>query len=398
MSVLEHVKPLPPDEIFGMGAIFQKDPNKKKVDLTVGIYYNEHLKNRTMEAVKEAEHRLLRSEKNKVYLPLDGNQDFVQASRELVFGTDVAQSEIKRFLGVQSLGGTNALRIAGELFRAEVTKSLYLSMPTWANHIPVFRASNLEVTSYPYYNYEAHSIDFKCMLDALKKAPEKSVVLLHACCHNPTGCDLNQEQWKELSLLMQKRKLIPLFDFAYQGFDRGIEEDAWAIRYFAKQGHEVFVAHSFSKFFGLYGERVGAFHALLKDEKSVKSVTTVLKRDIRACFSNPPRHGASLVSIVMGSQNLKHIWEQELEGMRIRIKEMRSDFIKALALQCGSDRFSFLQERHGLFAILGLNKQAVDHLIGNYSVYLTKNGRVNLTGLNRENISYVTEALSKIVQ
>ncbi len=398
MSILEHVAPLPPDEIFGMAALIQNDPNPNKVDLTVGIYYNKNLQNRTMEAVKEAEKRLVRSEKNKVYLPLDGNQSFVQASRDLVFGVDFVHSEKHRFLGVQSLGGTNALRIGGELFRAEVTKSIYLSKPTWPNHPPIFLSSGLEITDYPYYNLETHQVDFLSILDCLQKAPEKSVILLHACCHNPTGCDLRREEWKELSVLMKKKNLIPLFDFAYQGFDQGVEEDAWAIRYFAEKGHEVFVAHSFSKFFGLYGERLGAFHALLKNEKTVQSVATVLKKNIRASFSNPPRHGPSLVSIIIRSQNLRQIWAKELKEMRSRIKEMRKEFVQALALECKQDRFHFLQDRHGMFALLGLKKETVDRLIENYSIYLTKNGRVNLTGLNRENITYVADALSKTLR
>jgi len=398
MSILEHVEALPPDPIFGLGAIIRNDPNENKVDLTVGIYRNENLQTTTMQAVVEAEKKLLQTEKNKVYLPMGGKEDFVQASRGLVFGSDFAQEEAKRFMGVQTLGGTNALRIGGELLASEVSKNLYLSNPTWPNHPAIFNACRMEMKDYPYYNEETHSVDFDRMLNLLAKAPERSVVLLHACCHNPTGCDLDQEQWKELSSFMLKRRLIPFFDFAYQGFAVGIEEDPWAIRHFAEKGHELFVAHSFSKFFGLYGERVGALHGLVKDEGTAKRTSTVLKQIIRESFSNPPRHGASLVSIIMHDEKLKQIWEEELAGMRIRIEKMRNELTDALELKFGKDKFGFLKNRRGLFSMLGLKNEIVDRLIENYSIYLTKSGRINLTGLSRENISHVVDAIVNTIK
>ena len=397
MSILSHVEPIPQDPIFGMQAAIKRDKNKNKVDLTVGIYYDEHLENKTMRAVVDAERELLKIEKNKVYLPIGGDQEFVRASRELVFGLKFAHSEKKRFAGVQSLGGTHALRIGGNLFSAELTKSIYFSSPTWANHQAIFKASHMEINLYPYYDQERHTMEFDHMLDTIRKAPKQSVILLHACCHNPTGCDLTQEQWKELSELMLKGQLIPFFDLAYQGFDQGVEEDVWSIRYFAEKGHELFVAHSFSKSFGLYGERVGAFHALLKGEKAAKCVASVLKGDVRASISNPPRHGARLVAMVMGDQKLKKVWEEELSSMRIRVKSQRSELIQALVSRCGDDRFDFLKERRGLFVMPGLKGEKVDRLISEYSIYLTKSGRINLTGLNQENIPYVADAIFKMI-
>ena len=397
MSILGHVEPIPEDPIFGMQAAIKRDKNRNKVDLTVGIYYDEHLENRTMRAIVEAEKELVKLEKNKVYLPIDGDQEFVRSSRELVFGSKVANSEEKRFAGVQSLGGTQALRIGGNLFSAELTKSIYFSSPTWANHQAIFKAAKMEINLYPYYDQEQHTVEFDRMVDTIRKAPKRSVILLHACCHNPTGCDLTQEQWKELSELMLKHQLIPFFDLAYQGFDQGTREDVWSIRYFAEKGHELFVAHSFSKSFGLYGERVGAFHALLKGEKAAKCVASLLKGDIRSSISNPPRHGARLVAMVMGDKKLREMWEEELGSMRRRVKSKRSELVQALASRFGAGRFDFLKKRRGLFVMPGLKKESVDRLVSEYGIYLTKSGRINLTGLNQENISYVADAIFKIM-
>lgn len=398
MSILKHVEALPPDPIFGLGALIRKDTNEKKVDLTVGIYHNENLQTETMRAVAEAEKILLQTEKNKVYLPIVGKEDFLEASRSLVFGSLFAKEEAKRFMGVQSVGGTGSLRIGGELLKSQVTKYLYLSDPTWPNHLAIFKACEMEVKKYPYYNKSTHCIEFDLALDSLVKAPERSVVILHTCCHNPTGCDLSREQWKELSFFMLEHKLIPFFDFAYQGFAQEVEKDAWPIRYFAEQGHEVFVAHSFSKSFGLYGERVGALHILVKDEETAKRASTVLKQIIRVSFSTPPRHGASLIPIIMHDDKLKSMWKEELCIMRKRIEDMRIELISALALKFGENRFGFLKNRYGLFSMLGLENDTVDHLIENYSIYLTKSGRVNLTGLNQGNIPYVVDAIVNTIR
>jgi len=392
MSILEHVEPLPPDPIFGLGEIVKKDPRKDKVDLVVGIYRDENLQTETMRAVKQAEKRLLESEKNKTYLPMRGNAAFIQASRELVFGREFSMQEAGRFMGLQTIGGTNALWIGGKVLAQEVSKNLYFSDPTWANHRAIFQAGGLNVKKYPYYNEETRKIDFEGMRNFLAKAPEKSVVLLHACCHNPTGCDFTKDQWKELSVFMLKHKLIPFFDFAYQGFAQGIQEDAWAIRHFAEKGHELFVAHSFSKFFGLYGERVGALHVLVKNQEVAENAQGTLTQVIRQSFSNPPRHGASLVSIVWNDDELRQMWEDELTTMRKRIEKMRTELTDALDPQ-----FSFLKNRNGMFSMLGLKSEVVDQLNQKYGIYLTRSGRVNLTGLNSKNIPYVAAAITDTI-
>jgi len=337
MSIFDGVEPFPPDPIFGLGALVKKDDNPSKVDLTVGIYHNEELKAVTMRAVKEAEEKLLVKEKNKTYLPMAGKEDYLQVTKELVFGEDFVKDAGKRLFAAQSLGGTGALRVGGDFILREITKKVFVSSPTWPNHHGVFGACGAEVKSYPYYSEETHGLDFDRMLDCLSQAPERSVVVLHTCCHNPSGCDPSQDQWKELSTLFLKRKLIPFFDFAYLGFAKGIEEDPWPIRYFAEKGHELFVAASFSKNFGLYGERTGCLLVLSKNETD--DLSSVVKRVIRTNYSNPPRHGASLVALVLKDESLRKVWKEELDGMRGRIERMRTDLYEALAAQFGEASF-----------------------------------------------------------
>ena len=393
LSILRHVEPLPPDPIFGLGEQVKRDPNPKKVDLTVGVYHDEQLQIKTMEAISQAEETLLKVELHKAYLPIDGLLPFVRASRSFLFGDVFARTEEVRFMGVQAVGGTHALRIGGELLRAHVGNHLYLSDPTWPNHFGLFGACKMEIRSYPYYNEGTHQIEFTKMLDLLAKAPERGIVLLHVCCHNPTGCDLEKEEWKELSALMERRQLIPFFDCAYQGFAKDTTDDVWPVRYFAGRGHELFVAHSFSKFFGLYGERVGALHVLLRDEDAARRGITILKRLIRTDISNPPLHGATLAAMVMEDGLLREKLESELARMRQRIEKMRSKLLKGLQAAFHDDRFHFLGGRRGFFALLGLSSVLTERLREEHSVHLTGGGRINLTGLTEQNLPYVIDAI-----
>ena len=284
MSIFETIVPFPADPIFGLGARFKKDPRDEKVDLTVGIFHTEALKAVTLESVIEAERRLIQEEKNKVYLPIGGNEAFIQASKKLVFGKLLMDRLGTCLFGAQTIGGTGALRLGGEFLAKEISKSISLSSPTWPNHEGIFTAAGMQVKHYPYYNDETHVLDFANMLNFLSSLPPKSCVLLHAGCHNPTGCDPNEEEWKEILTLCFKRKLIPFFDFPYLGFGKGIEEDCWPIRYFAEKGHEMLIALSFSKSFSLYGERVGALFVLSKNEVASQNLSTVVKRLIRVNY------------------------------------------------------------------------------------------------------------------
>lgn len=395
MSLFEKVELAPPDPIFGLEARFKKDKNPKKVNLTVGIYRSPDLKTRTMRSVSEAERILMKAEENKTYLPMGGQESFIKASQELVFGKAFSEKIQGRLFGIQSLGGTGGLQLGGEFIKREVTGHVYVSDPTWPNHIGIFEACGMTIERYPYYNHETHTVDFESMLKFFSQVPEKSVVVLHACCHNPSGCDLNHSQWKELSSLFLKRKLIPFFDFAYQGFGNGIDEDAWGLRTFAEEGHEMFVAASYSKNFGLYGERIGCLSILSKNDQVSQNVGSVVKRLARVTYSNPPRHGAGLVTTILNDATLKKMWIEEVTQMRMRIEEVRSELANALAVQFGKDRFSFLKSRLGLFSMLGLQKEQVERLRAEYGIYCTGSSRVNLSGLSKENLPYVIEAIVK---
>jgi len=395
MSIFENVKAFPPDPIFGLSARFKKDKKPSKVDLTVGVFKDKDLKTLTQRSVKEAEKVLLKGEKDKTYLPISGSDPFIQESQKLIFGEALKKKLQKTLVGAQSLGGTGALRLAGDFLFRECTKTVYVSDPTWPNHYGIFEAAGLEVKKYPYYNSENHSLDFERLLNSLSNAKEHSAVVLHACCHNPTGCDPSQAQWKELSSLMLKNKLIPVFDFAYQGFGQGIDEDAWAVRHFAEQGHEMFVAASYSKNFGLYGERVGSLSVITKNEQIAQNVFSVVKRLARVTYSNPPRHGSSVVATILQDVGLTEIWKGEVDHMRERANEMRTALNEELSRQFGKDRFSYLKRRFGMFSMLGILPEQVERMMEEYGVYLTKGGRVNLTGLSEDNLPHVIESIVK---
>ncbi|MEM8727467.1 MAG: amino acid aminotransferase [Chlamydiota bacterium] len=395
MSIFENVPSLPPDPIFGLGIRFKKDTHPHKVDLTVGIFRDEDLGASTLRSVKEAERVLEKVEKNKLYLSMVGDQTFIEEAQKLVFGADFCNEATGTLFGVQTIGGTGGLRLGGDFLAREVTKRVYLSDPSWSNHRGIFEGCGMEIKFYPYYGCERHTFDFERMLEALSHAPANSVVVLHGCCHNPTGCDPTEAQWKALSTFLLEKKLIPFFDFAYQGLGRGLEEDAWAIRHFAAQGHEMFVAASYSKNFGLYGERIGCLSVTAKNRQLSQNLATAFERLARIGYSNPPRHGAGIVTTILRDFGLSQLWKGEVNQMRTRITRMRNGLADALEKRFGKDRFGFLRRRHGLFSMPGIDEKQVDRMIDEYGVYLTRGGRINLTGLNEKNLPYVIEAIVK---
>ena len=396
MSIFAKVEPFPPDPVFGIGALFQKDSSPNKVDLTVGVYRNQLLQSEVMQVVKEAEKEILEKEKTKTYLMQAGKKDFVEESKKLIFSSSFLKKNDDRIFGAQSVGGTGALRIGGEFLAREISKKVFISDPTWPNHRGVFEACGMQVETYPYYNRQKRLVDFDSFLAFLGKVPEKSIIVLHTCCHNPTGCDLTLQQWKELSLLFAKKKLIPFFDTAYLGFSGEILQDSFPIQLFAEEGHEFFISLSFSKSFGLYAERIGAFFLVSQDSSLSVNTGSVIKRIIRVNYSNPPVHGASIVSTILQSPLLRKKWEGELLAMRSRIEKMRKRLVDALTKQVKSDDCSFLLHRFGLFSLLPLQKEEVMKLSKNYSIYMTLDGRINLTGLNEDNFEYVIEAITKV--
>jgi len=398
MGHFENVELAPPDPILGITTAFNQDPRQEKIDLSVGIYRNSDLQAEIMEAVKQAETLLLQEETEKTYLPIQGLGGEIDGLMELVFGTEFFHAERGRIAGVQGLGGTGSIRIGLDYLKSLFAMKAYVSDPTWANHNKLVRAAHLELFQYPYYDRKKSAIAFDEMVEFFKKVPEKSVVILHGCCHNPTGADLSRDQWKALSTLFLERRLFPFFDIAYQGFGEGLNEDAWAIRHFASEGHEMAVAQSCSKNFGLYGERVGALFIVTERKGEGPKVLSQLKPIIRANYSNPPMHGATLVAKILDTSDLKQLWEKELTAMRARITKMRKRLTEELMkVQCRKD-FSFLSDRKGLFSFTGLRPEQSQRLIEEHAIYLTQSGRINICGLCDENVPRIARAIAEVLE
>jgi aspartate/tyrosine/aromatic aminotransferase len=397
MAFFDHVKQAPVDPIFGLSDAFMRDPRPQKVNLSVGIYKELDLQTPIMRAVKLAETEILIQEKSKDYLPIDGNKNYIRQIGELVFGEQFWAQAHGRIHGAQGVGGTNSLRIGGEFLKQEVGDKIYISTPTWPNHRGVFKRCQMQVETYPYYDEERQALDFEKMCAFLNNLSSGSIVALHACCHNPTGADPSLEQWKELSKLMLAKRLIPFFDFAYQGFGRGLAADAQGVRLFAEAGHEMLVACSQSKNFSLYAERIGALFTVTHSEQMAERVGSQIRTIIRTNISNPPLHGSAIVAHILGSPALKRELEIELDAMRARIIEMRNALTLELVTHCKTRDFSYLKDRNGLFSFCGLKPKEVERLIGDYGIYMTGDGRINIVGLNWDNLDYVVKAIANTI-
>ncbi len=392
--MFENVSLVSPDPIFGLTAAFNADPRSNKVNLSVGYYRSEDLKTPLMAVVKRAEIEVVSKEKLAQYLPIQGDSSYIQHVGELVFGKALWGTSSARIASFQSVGGTGALCVGGEFLQQEkVGDTIYLPDPTWANHKNIFGHLGLQVEYYPYYCAKENGINFEKTYAFLSKLKSHSIVLLHACCHNPTGVDFSMEEWKRLSELFLSKKLFPFFDFAYQGFGKGIEEDAEPVRLFAKEGHEMIVAVSLSKNFSLYCERVGALFIIGETHKTAERIQSCVRKIIRAIYSNPPFHGAQVVSHILGTPALKQEWERELMTMRERISEMRNALTKALVAKCKKKDLNFLNKGSGFFCYSGLSQSLVERLTKEHGIYMTSDGRINLAGLNWDNVDYVASAI-----
>jgi aspartate aminotransferase len=389
----QHVAPAAVDPIFGLTAKFNADRRADKINLSVGQYRNDRLQTPVLESVKLAETFLLREETTKEYLPIEGDHSFINKIGMLVFGEFFWTGEGRRVCGIQTLGGTGALSVGGAFLKLEVGEKIAISDPTWPNHRNIFARCGMTVEAYPYYNLSKNMLDFERAYDFLKNLTPGSVVVLQPCCHNPTGADLTFDEWKKLLALFRSNGLLPFFDFAYQGFGGAIEEDAKIIRLFASEGLEMLVACSQSKNFGLYSERVGALFVVTESEKTADTVLSKLKTIVRTNYSNPPRHGAHIVSHILSTPVLKKMWEQEVRVMRNRIERMREKLIAELVPRSHKKDYRFLAERTGMFCFIGIQKEEVDRLQRDFAIYLTPDGRINLAGLTDENISSVVDAL-----
>jgi aromatic-amino-acid transaminase len=398
MSLFASVEMAPGDPILGLTEAFIADPRPNKVNLGVGIYTDEQGRVPVLKAVQQVEQALARDTQPRGYLPIDGLPAYNRLSQQLLFGEGSPLLEAGRVATAQTIGGSGALRVAADLLRqvGGINAKIAISNPSWGNHHVVFRTAGFQLLDYRYYDDTTRGLDFAGMLEDLGKLEPGTVVLLHACCHNPTGVDLTPDQWAQVVELVKERNLLPFVDMAYQGFDQGIDADATAVRMFAESGIEAFVvASSYSKSFSLYGERVGVLSMIGADKDEAARLRSKIKQTIRANYSSPAAHGGQLVAGVLASAELRALWESELGAMRERIHAMRAGLVQKLAAH-GHD-FGFIQRQAGMFSYSGLSKAQVDRLREEFAIYALGTGRICVAALNTQNLGYVADAIAKVV-
>ena len=389
----------PSDPILGVTEAYVADKNPRKVNLGVGVYYGDDGKIPLLECVKRVEADRLKAAPPRGYLPIDGIAAYDKAVQELVFGKDCNALAEKRVVTVQALGGTGGLKIGADFLKLlSPSASVWISDPSWENHRQLFEAAGFTVSSYPYYDAKTKGLDFAAMLGAFERIPAGSIVVLHACCHNPTGVDIPAEHWGDVLEAVKRRGLIPFLDLAYQGFGDGLDADALAARLFSGDATPVFLSSSFSKSFSLYGERVGAFSLVTQGDEEAKRALSQLKRIVRTTYSNPPTHGAQLVASVLANPELRALWERELAGMRERIKGMRKALVEGVRARVPGADWSFVLRQRGMFSYTGLTREQVHRLRNEYSIYSIDTGRVCIAALNSGNIDYVADAIAAVIK
>ncbi len=392
----DRIEAAPADPILGISEAFKKDPRADKINLSVGVYKNEQGVTQILDCVKKAEKILLDEETTKSYLPIGGMPEYGRCARELIFGKESEYVDGGKAVSVHCPGGTGALRIGSDfLHQQNVATTVWISDPTWANHYQIAQAAGLKFERYPYYDRVNHCLAFDRMMDTLSQAKEGDVVLLHGCCHNPTGIDPTAEQWEQIAVFLKEHKLLPFIDFAYQGIGHGLEEDAAGLRTIAKHCPEMLIASSFSKNFGLYNERVGVLTVVCKDTETASRVFSQLKISVRTAISNPPAHGEKIVTTILSTPQLRQEWEEELAGMRDRILEMRKLLVEKLSA-AGAGDYSFIAEQNGMFSFSGLDKDQVARLKEEFGIYIVGSGRICVAGINHGNIDRLVEALNAI--
>lgn len=396
--MFEQVSTAPADPILGLTDAFKKDPRSEKINLGVGIYKNESGKTPILATVKEAEKRLLATETTKSYLSIEGIAAYGDAVQKLLFGQDSDVVLSNRARTAQAPGGTGALRTAADFAVKKLgIKKIWVSNPTWANHGNVFKTAGLNVVNYAYYNAENNDLDFDAMVDSLQSVEMGDLVLFHGCCHNPTGIDPTLKQWEVLAKLIADSGATPFFDFAYQGFAKGVEEDAQGLRIFAKYNKELLVANSFSKNFGLYNERVGGITLVAEDSEIAESAFSQIKSGIRSNYSNPPAHGAAIVTIILTDPDLYQQWDKEVADMRDRIKEMRELFVSTLKEKGVTKDYSFISRQNGMFSFSGLSVEQVNRLKEEFAIYIVGSGRISVAGMTKDNMQPLCDALVKVI-
>ena len=398
MSLFSAVEMAPRDPILGLNEAFNADPRTHKVNLGVGVYFNEEGRIPLLRAVAAAEQARIEAHAPRGYLPIEGIAAYDQAVQKLLFGSDSELLAAGRVVTTQSVGGTGALKTGADFLKRLLPNAVVaISDPSWENHRALFEAAGFPVQNYNYYDATNHGVNRAGMLADLKNLPPRSIVVLHACCHNPTGVDLSLDDWQAVLDVVREREHVPFLDIAYQGFGDGIEQDAAAVRLFAKSGLNFLVSSSFSKSFSLYGERVGALSIVTNSKEEAGRVLSQAKRVIRTNYSNPPTHGATVVASVLNSVELRAMWEQELGEMRERIRNMRMAMVEQLAALGTSRDFSFVARQRGMFSYSGLTCEQVERLRNEFAIYAVGTGRICVAALNRNNLDAVTRAIAQVI-
>ncbi|HJV59517.1 MAG TPA: amino acid aminotransferase [Albitalea sp.] len=397
-SLFAAVEMAPRDPILGLNEQFNADPNPAKVNLGVGVYYDDDGKLPLLKCVAQAEKQMVEAPKARGYLPIDGIAAYDKAVQGLVFGADSDAVKAGRIATVQAVGGTGGLKVGADfLKRVNPEAKVLISDPSWENHRALFEGAGFVVETYPYYDAAKKGIHFDGMLGALDAAPRGTIVVLHACCHNPTGYDITLDQWKQVIAAVKARGLVPFLDMAYQGFGEGIKEDGAVVGLFLAAGIDFFVSTSFSKSFSLYGERVGALSVVCESKDEADRVLSQLKRVIRTNYSNPPTHGAQVVATVLTTPALRALWEDELAGMRMRIKQMRQALQDKLQAAGIRQDMSFITQQKGMFSYSGLSKAQMQRLRSEFGIYGVDSGRICVAALNSKNIDAVVSAIAKVL-
>jgi aromatic-amino-acid transaminase len=398
MSLFSAVEMAPRDPILGLNEAFNADTRTNKVNLGVGVYCNEEGRIPLLRAVVEAETIRVAQHASRGYLPIDGIAAYDQAVQKLLFGNDSPLIAAGRVLTTQAVGGTGALKIGADFLKQLLPNAIVaISDPSWENHRALFETAGFPVQNYRYYDAATHDVNRTGLLEDLNALPSGSIVVLHACCHNPTGVDLSPADWKNVLEVVKAKNHVPFLDMAYQGFGDGIDEDAAAVRLFAESGLTFFVSSSFSKSFSLYGERVGALSIVSESKEESARVLSQVKRVIRTNYSNPPTHGASIVAAVLNSPELRAEWEEELAEMRLRIRGMRIQMVEQLAKQAPQRDFSFVGRQRGMFSYSGLTVEQVTRLRTEFGIYALDTGRICVAALNQSNINVVTKAIVAVI-
>lgn len=398
MSLFSAVEMAPRDPILGLNEAFNADTRPGKINLGVGVYFTEEGRIPLLRAVSEAEKARLAAQSPRGYLPIEGIAAYDSAVQKLLFGADSALLAEGRVVTTQALGGTGALKTGADFLKRLLPNAVVaISNPSWENHRALFESAGFPVQNYSYYDAATQGVNLTGMLADLRALPAQSIIVLHACCHNPTGVDLSSSDWKQVLEVVRERGHVPFLDIAYQGFGDGIAEDAEAVRLFADSGLQFFVSSSFSKSFSLYGERVGALSIVTESREEAGRVLSQVKRVIRTNYSNPPTHGASIVAAVLNSPELRALWEEELGEMRQRIRSLRTSMVEQLAAHGAKRDFGFVARQRGMFSYSGLTSEQVERLKNEFGIYAVGTGRICVAALNSKNLEVVTRAIVQVL-